>query len=291
MREIFKTKANLPPSEMRDRTIRVSEDMRLQTLHGVAVRNEADALKEVLLGYGLNPEDHPEAFEKVRKIRNLGHTQAEHSYNTRNGMREIEQRLHALHAENAGLAENLYKDTLTEIGNRLYFDQALDILMSGEEKFTLLAFDIDHFKSVNDTYGHDAGDNVLKIFAGNIRTNIAGGDNGDIVARYGGEEFFAIIRAADAKTGENVAERIRQAVADRPAEKDAPAITVSIGVAEYMPGETAVDFRKRADVALYAAKHGGRNRVVQAQLPETESPAVMPAHMPVIKTTAYSRSL
>ncbi len=153
-------------------------------------------------------------------------------------------------------------DVLTGIYNRTYFDPALDTAITAVHAtrmpMTLMAFDIDHFKSVNDTYGHAAGDRVLKIFAQQLRKGVK---EKDIVARIGGEEFMIIFPDTTRMQAVRIANRLRQAVASRPAEPGAPAVTVSVGVAMYNNGDTPEILMKRADAALYRAKHNGRNRV------------------------------
>ena len=124
--------------------------------------------------------------------------------------------------------------------------------------------DIDRFKSVNDTYGHDAGDQVLREFARRLRKNVRGID---LACRYGGEEFIVVMPDTDPQIAEMVAERVRLHIAGTPFSlgeaKASLDITVSVGVSTLLRGsDTPEDLIKRADVALYEAKTGGRNRVV-----------------------------
>ena len=159
-----------------------------------------------------------------------------------------------------------YTDTLTNIYNRRYF---MDCAMSEMEKkyssgkpFAIIMIDIDRFKSVNDTYGHGVGDEVLKILA--IRMNSVVKRN-TIVARYGGEEFAVLVSGADSDIGENIAWRIQKAVAASPFNvKDTVLhVTVSVGVCSAdMPVSSLADVLARADKALYEAKNSGRNTVV-----------------------------
>ena len=127
---------------------------------------------------------------------------------------------------------------------------------------SVLALDVDFFKNVNDTYGHDAGDRVLQELAGRIRASVR---SSDLACRSGGEEFVIVLPGADAQTAERVGERIRKTVAAKPF-LAAPGchltVTVSLGVAGLISVEdTPEDLLKRADQALYRAKREGRNRV------------------------------
>ncbi len=159
-------------------------------------------------------------------------------------------------------------DALTGIANRKSFDTALRaaIVHANNESrpLTLLMVDIDHFKQFNDLHGHLLGDQVLKLVAHNMIKCIKGQD---IAARYGGEEFGVILPSTDLDDGVTVADNIRRYVAakqlvNRKTGRTLGQITLSIGAAEYRPGETAAALVNRADEALYLAKESGRNRVV-----------------------------
>ncbi len=160
-------------------------------------------------------------------------------------------------------------DPMTQLYNRRYMETHLDGLISrsGTEArpVAVMMLDIDHFKLVNDTWGHDAGDRVLTQFAKGISRNIRGID---LACRYGGEEFVVIMPETDAAIARVVAERIREYTESFSFHVNAGetiAVTTSIGVASSRDGETsAMDTLKRADQALYQAKNDGRNRVVVA---------------------------
>ena len=123
--------------------------------------------------------------------------------------------------------------------------------------FALVLFDIDHFKAVNDRYGHDVGDEVLKRVAASA---IEGLRSTDLIGRYGGEEFVIILPRTDADTALQIAERVRSRIeASRGGAQ--PKVTVSLGVATTQGDDTGHVILKRADVALYAAKDAGRNRL------------------------------
>jgi diguanylate cyclase len=158
-------------------------------------------------------------------------------------------------------------DPLTKIFNRKSFDEgmkkALEDASSGDAPLCLLLLDIDHFKHFNDTWGHQTGDQVLRLMAMTLKSNIKGKD---IAARYGGEEFAAILPETDIEGAMIVAENVRKAVQakellKRSTNEKLGRITASFGVAAYRPGDTASTLIERADRCLYAAKHAGRNRV------------------------------
>jgi len=156
-------------------------------------------------------------------------------------------------------------DELSGLANRRsFFETASARLASarhGGEALSLLMVDIDHFKAVNDTAGHPAGDDVIREIADRLRTSARAQD---IVGRYGGEEFSLLVAASSA-TARAVAERIRVAVADRPVPtRSGPIdITISVGITELTASDQSIDeLLTRADAALYQAKAEGRNRVV-----------------------------
>ncbi|GAB4138049.1 MAG: PleD family two-component system response regulator [Sphingomonadales bacterium] len=158
-------------------------------------------------------------------------------------------------------------DAVTGVYNRHYLTSHLSTLVQkaheSKKEFSLMMLDIDHFKKVNDTYGHVAGDEILREFANRVSMSVRGVD---IVARYGGEEFVVLMPETIQETALMVAERVRAMIADEPfhcGAIDQPvALTASIGVASYTAGDHNGDaILERADDALYAAKKKGRNRV------------------------------
>jgi two-component system cell cycle response regulator len=159
-------------------------------------------------------------------------------------------------------------DALTGLHNRRYMETHLATLAeqaaSRGKPLALMMLDIDYFKSINDTYGHDAGDDVLREFAVRIRKSIRGID---LACRYGGEEFVIVMPETDLHVAGMVAERLRRSIAGEPFAIDKGAkrieVTISIGLSILeRKGEPVSDVLKRADTALYRAKHDGRNRVV-----------------------------
>ena len=177
-------------------------------------------------------------------------------------MRNARQR-HLLQQERAHMVEKLRElsvtDELTGLANRRSLDRKLEEEVRRSERtshvFSALMIDLDHFKQVNDRYGHQTGDDVLKQCAAALRENVRAAD---FVARYGGEEFCVLLPVTPPKGGHRLAEKLRKAVKDLPD----PVPTISIGVAFWQPHMTAEEVLRRADEALYKAKAAGRDRVV-----------------------------
>ena len=160
-------------------------------------------------------------------------------------------------------------DALTGLANRRAFELRMKALAAQEDAaHCLLVTDIDHFKKVNDTYGHLFGDQVLRVVAQAVKGCVA---EHHVAARVGGEEFAVLLPGSDVQQAHALAERIRGTIAaSRIRRKDSQAsigqITVSLGVAARRPGERTDDWFERADQALYASKQAGRNRVTLAAL-------------------------
>jgi two-component system, cell cycle response regulator len=159
-------------------------------------------------------------------------------------------------------------DGLTGLHNRRYMESHLSTLVEQTaargKPLTVLVLDIDYFKSVNDTYGHDAGDDVLREFSQRLRKSIRGID---LACRFGGEEFVVVMPETDMAIAHVVAERLRRRIASEPFPINqgtkSVAVTISIGLAAHAAAsDTAAQILKRADQALYRAKRDGRNRVV-----------------------------
>ena len=170
----------------------------------------------------------------------------------------LEQRIQSLH-------EKATRDPLTQVANRAEFDRILaNYVESHLERripCSLVLCDLDHFKQVNDTFGHQAGDEVLITFAALLRRHCR---SGDLVARYGGEEFVLLCADCDNATATRRAEELRQEVAELPlAALAGKSVSASFGVTEVQSGDTPETMLRRADRALYQAKSNGRNAVVQ----------------------------
>ena len=164
------------------------------------------------------------------------------------------------------LMSSALRDGLTRLFNKRYFTERLDSELKFAQRhntaLSLLMLDLDHFKKVNDTLGHLAGDNVLAAIANTLLRAVR---NEDVVARFGGEEIAIILRAIEIDSAYVMAERLRRLVEATKIDFDGKQLraTVSIGCAGYpsTPCKTPEQLVEAADKALYRAKHGGRNRV------------------------------
>ena len=159
------------------------------------------------------------------------------------------------------------KDGLSGLYNRRYFDKHLPRIVAqaekGEKNLYLMMIDVDYFKDVNDKYGHLVGDQVIKVVSSIIVSNMRAEDT---IARYGGEEFVVIIYDISEEDVLNIADRLKNAVAEYPfalpnTDKTLTK-TVSVGLTKYQQGEDVLEFLDRSDKAMYAAKNAGRNQVV-----------------------------
>ncbi len=159
-------------------------------------------------------------------------------------------------------------DALTGLNNRRFLERRLPAMIETARErgaaLTMMVLDIDHFKRVNDTYGHDVGDLVLKGFAAQLQEIVRGGD---LLCRLGGEEFVVVMQDVDAAQAARIAERARRTTESREFVVDGAtgsvSITVSIGLAEWRESGDSAELYRRADRALYLSKSAGRNRVTQ----------------------------
>jgi diguanylate cyclase (GGDEF)-like protein len=171
----------------------------------------------------------------------------------------------AIQAANTELQRLAATDRLTGIWNRFHFDEAavteIERATRYGEPLSLLLFDIDHFKTINDTHGHLVGDQVLVELTQRVRQHLR---TGDLLARWGGEEFVVLLPHTRGEDALKLAEKLRHLIAGEPFPA-AGQVTSSFGVAEFRPHETSDLWLTRVDGALYAAKAGGRNRVCLAE--------------------------
>jgi diguanylate cyclase len=186
---------------------------------------------------------------------------------SKNEISNLQQSLEAIRAESL-------TDPLTGLGNRKYFDRMIDMAvqhaLASNEPLSLLMFDIDHFKSFNDSYGHLTGDQVLRLVGSSLKQTIKGQD---ITARYGGEEFAVVLPNTALRQALTVADHIRRAVMAKELKKKSTGeilgrVTISVGVSMLKPGDDTDSLIERADACLYAAKRNGRNRVICEVDPE-----------------------
>jgi len=149
-------------------------------------------------------------------------------------------------------------DSLTHIYNRLMFDKHLQMLIDAQSKFILALFDIDHFKAINDQYGHDIGDEILIELTRLIQETLRKEDR---LFRVGGEEFAIIFESMGIESATQIVQRIRQEVEAYTFSNDIK-LTISFGIDAYQSNATATQIYKHTDIALYQAKKSGRNQVV-----------------------------
>jgi len=205
--------------------------------------------------------------KSTREMRDTNKVLEERLLLSKSEIGNLQQSLEAIRAESL-------TDPLTGLGNRKYFDrmieQAVQHALAGNEPLSLLMFDIDHFKSFNDSYGHLTGDQVLRLVAMSLKQTIKGQD---ITARYGGEEFAVVLPNTALRQALTVADHIRRAVMAKELKKKSTGeilgrVTISVGVSMLKQGDDTDSLIERADACLYAAKRNGRNRVICEADPE-----------------------
>ena len=192
-------------------------------------------------------------------------------YELRMRLRNQRQDLALALEENRELAS---KDPLTGLLNRRHMLELLHLeqrrCQRGVRSMLIAQIDIDHFKDINDTYGHHVGDVALQRFANQVRQNIR---SSDVLSRWGGEEFVLLLSDSDIAGALHTLNRVRLAVQNCPVEGAPPGVfmTVSMGLAQHIPGESVELTLDRADRALYRAKRAGRNQVVLGERPTVEA--------------------
>ena len=206
-------------------------------------------------------------LRSTREMRETNKALEERLMLSKNEISNLQQSLEAIRAESL-------TDPLTGLGNRKYFDRMIETAVQDAfatgEPLSLLMFDIDHFKSFNDSYGHLTGDQVLRLVGMSLKQTIKGQD---ITARYGGEEFAVVLPSTALRQALTVADHIRRAVMAKELKKKSTGeilgrVTISVGVSMLKPGDDPDALIERADACLYAAKRNGRNRVICEVDPE-----------------------
>lgn len=191
----------------------------------------------------------------------------EQNSNANERLQQSNNEIAELKVRMADIRSEALTDPLTGLANRRAFSEQLADGLAGaaanDTPLSLLMLDIDHFKTFNDTYGHQLGDEVIRLVAGCMSANTKGRDT---AARYGGEEFSIVLPETSLRDAEIVADQIRVVVAGqrivrKASRKTLGSVTLSIGVAQYRHGEAEDDLVGRADAALYTAKRAGRNCV------------------------------
>ncbi len=184
-----------------------------------------------------------------------------------NGITKSQSQIQELNAQLAEARAESLRDGLTKLANRRAFDERLakEVIKAetGGTKVCLVLADIDHFKKVNDTYGHQVGDGILQTFASLISKNVKGGD---LAARYGGEEFALILPETTVGNAFNLVEKIRvnleaSRLVIKSTGQSVGKVTSSFGISVFQPGMTVEQLIRRADEKLYDAKNNGRNRI------------------------------
>ncbi len=200
-------------------------------------------------------------------------TMEERTHSLEDELQRSSQQVTALRSQLEDVRKESLTDSLTAVANRKAFDSELLAAVAdardSRETVALMMLDIDHFKKFNDTWGHQTGDQVLRLVAASMAENVKGRDT---VARFGGEEFAVILRKTSLDNATVLADQIRAYVQSKKLVKKSTGdilgtITVSIGVAQLRPDDTPASLIQRADACLYAAKNGGRNRVVNEAEP------------------------
>jgi diguanylate cyclase len=205
--------------------------------------------------------------KSTREMRSTNKALEERLTLSKSEISNLQQSLEAIRAESL-------TDPLTGLGNRKYFDRMIEMAvqhaLAFNEPLSLLMFDIDHFKSFNDSYGHLTGDQVLRLVGMSLKQTIKGQD---ITARYGGEEFAVVLPNTALRQALTVADHIRRAVMAKELKKKSTGeilgrVTISVGVSMLRPVDDTDSLIERADACLYAAKRNGRNRVICEVDPE-----------------------
>jgi diguanylate cyclase len=215
------------------------------------------------------------AAESRHQVKTIVETLANTARDMREANKALEERLALSRAEIANLQQTLeairaesLTDPLTGLGNRKYFDRTIKAAVKSSfatgEPLSLLMFDIDHFKSFNDAYGHLTGDQVLRLVGVALKHAVK---SQDVTARYGGEEFAILLPNTALRQGLAVADQIRHRVMDKELKKRSTGeilgrVTVSVGVSLLRPDDDTDTLIERADACLYAAKRAGRNRAI-----------------------------
>lgn len=211
-----------------------------------------------MLGLAASRMDDPDVISKIRAVSSW-YFEVEHL------KRVILWGTILLHKRIGKLSSQAHTDPLTGLLNRRGLHENIEMSLLNNSVVSVIVIDIDHFKNVNDTYGHDVGDEVIKMLGRHLKTNSR---KTDLICRTGGEEFLMLLPGIDIHLAVVIAERLRKNVA----EMSFPIcqhITISIGVTSFLPKEVPIDAAlKTADNALYRAKKAGRNKVIVQDIPE-----------------------
>jgi len=266
-------------STARDEAVRKVSDQVQQAITELA--QALGSVKSATSEYGENLDEVTEKIQQAESLEDLGDVVSIIIADTKKMVeknQQLEGQLETSVEQVSELKKNLdnvrkeaLTDGLTGVANRKAFDKNISDLVEeatqNQTPLVLMMLDIDFFKKFNDAYGHQIGDQVLKLVARTLVENVKGRD---IVARYGGEEFAVLLPETPAAAGLKVADMLRRSVeskevVNKTSNEALGRITLSLGVAEYIPGEGVSDMIERADAALYMSKKTGRNRVTAAE--------------------------
>ena len=212
--------------------------------------------------------EHPAVGALLESVITVTKSVREHNFKLERRLAESTDEVAALRHSVEHIQHEAMTDPLTGVKNRKTFDAAIERLVRHAREagspLALVIGDVDHFKSFNDRWGHQTGDQVLRLVAEVMNANVKGKD---VLSRYGGEEFAIILPETELDNAAMLADRIRRAIESRRLKKrrtdeDLGLVTMSMGVASLRPMDTIETLIERADQCLYAAKREGRNRVV-----------------------------
>lgn len=257
----------------------VGEIGQMMTMVDDAAKRSIDATEKLtVVSKELSDSATPERLRAaVHKLQKITSETAENNKILEDQLRATREQMTVLQAHLENVRNESFTDPLTSLFNRKYFDTAIQKAMEeaieNETPMSLLIADIDHFKKFNDNYGHLTGDQVLRLVATSLKQNVKGQD---LPCRYGGEEFMIILPETTMRSAVAVAENIRRAVMTKELVRKTTGetlgrITLSIGVSTLHKGDTPYSMIERADMCLYAAKKGGRNRVLCETDPEVDN--------------------
>lgn len=186
--------------------------------------------------------------------------------------RELSRKNRELEAANRKITELVRTDSLTGLSNRRYFQERYEEAFSQAKRnntpLSVIMMDLDHFKHINDTYGHEAGDTVLRALGSTLMQQAR---PGDLPARFGGEEFILFLPQTVATGALRLAERVRKTTAGMDMLENGTKVTISAGIAQMRPEDSGDSLIRRSDEALYRAKRHGRNRSMVSHPPETNN--------------------
>jgi diguanylate cyclase (GGDEF)-like protein len=180
-------------------------------------------------------------------------------------------------------------DPLTGLLNRRSLEAELAALRDRHAEFAVAFIDLDHFKSLNDTYGHETGDRALRSFSRLLRRTVR---DDDLICRYGGEEFVVVFPDATVREAEPVVERVVSTLSEAVRGGDVPAFTISVGLADSETASGHAEAIRQADEAMFRAKQAGRDRIVRSSAPVAAPASEVPTpHAPIPEASVGPRAV